>query len=61
MPPKNAFERPGWQTSEFWLSVVSIVCATALRVTHDIDADAWMVVVTGSTLGYAASRGIAKR
>lgn len=61
MPTKSMYERPGWQTSEFWLSALALVCATVLRLTQNIDADAWMVVVTGSTVGYGVSRGLAKR
>lgn len=54
-------DKPGWSTSEFWLAVLVVICATALRLTHDIDHDAWMVVVGTATGGYTLSRGIAKK
>lgn len=52
---------PGYKTSEFWLTVLLIVAATALRLTNGIDADAWMVVCAGGGVAYNFSRGIAKK
>lgn len=53
--------KPGWQTSEFWLSVLVIVAATVLRLTQNIDADAWMLATGSVGLGYPLSRGLAKK
>lgn len=60
MPVKPTV-KPGYETSEFWLSFALLVAATALRLTGNIDADAWMVVAGGVGLGYPIGRGIAKK
>ena len=52
---------PGWQTSEFFITCLVIVCATALRLTQNIDADAWMTAVGASGLAYPISRGLTKK
>lgn len=54
-------EEPGYKTSEFWLTLVAMVAATVLRVLNDIDADAWMIVVGGSGVGYNINRAIVKK
>lgn len=50
----------GLKTSEFWLTVLVITCATALRVTGDLDAESWKWAVTGATAFYTASRAYVK-
>lgn len=50
----------GMKTSEFWLTVLVIVAATALRLTDDIDAESWKWAVTGATGFYTASRAFVK-
>lgn len=50
----------GLKTSEFWLSIVTIIAATVVLVTGDIDADKWILVVTGAAGAYNLSRGLAK-
>lgn len=60
MPRATGAEKPGYLTSEFWLTVLVVVAATVLRLTDDIDADAWMVVAGGATGLYNVSRGLAK-
>lgn len=51
----------GIYTTEFWLTVLTVLCATALTVTGHLDADNWMLVATGATGAYAVSRGLAKK
>lgn len=51
---------PGYSTSEFVIAILVLVAATLLRLTHDIDAEAWKWAVSGATVGYSLSRGIAK-
>lgn len=50
----------GLYTSEFWLSVLTIIAATIVLITGDIDADKWIYVVTGAAGAYSISRGLAK-
>lgn len=50
----------GIKTSEFWLSMVAIIAASVVLVTGDIDADKWILIVTGATGAYNLSRGLAK-
>lgn len=52
---------PGWQTSEFFITCLIITAATILRLTQNIDPDAWMTVVGASGLAYPISRGLTKR
>lgn len=52
--------KPGVYTSEFLLSVVTIVAASVALFTGGIDADKWILVVTGATGAYNLSRGLAK-
>lgn len=50
----------GVKTSEFWLSVLTIIAATVVLTTGDIDADKWILIVTGAASAYNLSRGLAK-
>lgn len=52
--------KSGVYTSEFWVTVVALVCATVVLATGDIDADKWIIVFTGATGAYSLSRGVAK-
>lgn len=52
--------RQGLYTSEFWLSVLTIVAATVALITGSIDADKWILVTTGAAGAYNLSRGLAK-
>lgn len=61
MAPNARSDEPGIKTSEFWLTALVIVAATVLRVTGDIDADAWMVVVGGTGVGYSINRALVKK
>lgn len=55
--------RPGWQTTEFWISTLLIVGAFLLvaldKVTVDQVLQLWPMFATGGA--YAVSRGMAKR
>lgn len=63
MPSTNTARKavPGWQTTEFWLTVIATVLTFVLVVTGDVPAEAWPVVAGGGVAGYGISRGIAKR
>lgn len=52
--------KPGYLTTEFLLTVVTLLCATGALISGAIDADKWMIVFTGINGTYALSRGIAK-
>lgn len=55
MPTTN-----GLKTTEFWLSVLTIVAGTVALLTGNIDADKWIFVITGAAGAYNLSRGLAK-
>jgi hypothetical protein len=52
--------KPGWQTTEFWISLVTLVCATVLVAMGKIDSGVWAAAAGVSSAGYALSRGLAK-
>lgn len=52
--------KPGHLTTEFWLSVLTVLSAVALCVTDKIDGQAAMTAVGLATTGYSLSRGAAK-
>lgn len=54
-------QRGGVGTSEFWLAVLVVVAATVLRITHDVDPDAWKWAVSSASVGYAGSRALVKK
>lgn len=61
-PPK----KPGYRTTEFWLSVVVVVCSAfvgsgLLPVEHPAIKVAAMIAATLTTLGYNASRASVKK
>lgn len=53
--------KEGIYTTEFWLSVGSIVAATVLCAIGKIDATVWAATVVPSAAGYTISRGIIKK
>jgi hypothetical protein len=58
--------KPGWQTTEFWLTViagaVSMVFASGIVETGTmIDKALGIVAIVLASLGYSVSRGLAKR
>ena len=52
--------KTGLYTTEFWLSVLTLIAATVVLITNDIDAEQWVLVVTGAAGAYSVSRGLAK-
>jgi hypothetical protein len=52
--------KAGLFTTEFWLTVITLICATVVLATGDIDADKWLFVVGGASGVYNISRGVAK-
>lgn len=52
--------KPGYLTTEFLLTVVTLLCATGALIAGAIDADKWLLIFTGSNGAYALSRGVSK-
>lgn len=52
--------KPGYLTSEFWLTVLVDTCATVALITGDIDATVWLGALGIASTGYSISRGVAK-
>lgn len=52
--------KPGFKTTEFWLSLVALAGATVMLLSDQIDGTAWMVTLTGVTSAYSLARGTAK-
>lgn len=50
--------KPGYVTTEFWLSIVAVVL-TQLGALNVPDKYKWIVTI-GTVVGYAISRGLAK-
>lgn len=53
--------KEGIRTTEFWLSLGVIVCATILRALGEIDTAAWTTVAAGGSGVYAIARTVTKR
>lgn len=51
-------KRPGWQTTEFWLSVLGLVFGFVLVLAGNAETGKWLIGL--SVAGYGLSRGIAK-
>lgn len=59
-PPKCPEPRVGYQTTEFWVSVVAALGAIAAQVAGLVP-EPWGAVLAGvSSAAYAISRGLAK-
>jgi hypothetical protein len=56
---RQAGQKPGWQTTEFYLSVVTQLAGTALLSSGHAEIGALLMGV--SALAYALSRGLAKK
>lgn len=56
----HAQVKPGYLTTEFWLTVLTAVAASVLLGVGRIDATVWTAVIGGMSGGYSLSRGIAK-
>lgn len=52
--------KPGYLTTEFWLTLAVVIAATVLRAMDSIDQAAWMAAAGIATGGYSVSRGLAK-
>lgn len=53
--------KPGWMTTEFWLSVVGVVALVVLCLADKVDGTVAGPAIATATLGYAVSRGVAKK
>lgn len=58
---KAAPAKPGWQTTEFWVTVLTAVGATAAAATDNLPPRYATLATTISVVAYAISRGLAKR
>ena len=52
--------KPGYLTTEFWLSILIIVCGTVLVALSKIDASEWATIIAAVGIGYPTSRGLSK-
>jgi hypothetical protein len=58
--------KPGWRTTEFWLTLaattVGLLYASGL-IAPESGADRWLGLMTSAltSMGYAVSRGLAKK
>ena len=59
-PKPTTTAHPGYTTSEFWIAVLTIICATVLLLTNHITEATWSLAAGLSSAGYGVSRGIAK-
>lgn len=50
----------GVYTTEFWLTVLTLVAASVLLGLDKIDAGQWMIVGGGSSGAYSLARGLSK-
>jgi hypothetical protein len=50
----------GVYTTEFWLSVLIVLCATVLLALDKVGADQWMIVAGANGVGYSLARGLSK-
>lgn len=53
-------DKPGFQTSEFLLSAIVIICATILLGFDKISSTEWSTMVGGVTGAYAIARTVQK-
>lgn len=58
---KARSEEPGYKTSEFWLTLTIVICATVLRGMQLISDEMWGGVAGVGGLGYNINRAIVKR
>lgn len=60
MTLKSAPAKPGYQTTEFWVTVLTAVGATAASATNNLPPRYAAFASTISVVAYAISRGLAK-
>lgn len=54
-------EEPGYKSSEFWLTLTSMICATVMRGFQLISDEVWLGVVAGGAGIYNINRAFIKR
>jgi hypothetical protein len=52
--------KEGIRTSEFWLTVLTVVAATVLVLTDNLSEELWAAAVGIQGAGYSVSRGLTK-
>ena len=50
--------KPGYQTTEFWLSLIGVVAEVAHQIASDVPANGWTIALI--TAGYAIARAVTK-
>jgi len=60
VPVKSAPAKPGWQTTEFWVSVLTVIGGVAAAQQNAVPDRYAAYLAMASTIAYALSRGIAK-
>ena len=53
-------KRKGTKTTEFWITIVSVIGVTVLLLHGDITQEQWTTVMAVIVPGYSLSRGISK-
>jgi len=61
VPAKASPAKPGYLTTEFWVTVLTAVGATAAAATNNLPPRYATLATTISVVAYAISRGLAKR
>ena len=57
---KEAYVKSGWKTSEFWMTVLTVLTTLSETFKGNIDPK-WGAIISGVlTLGYAIVRGLTK-
>lgn len=51
--------KPGWKTTEFWITVVAITAAN-ITAALGLDSLSAAIIAASAAIGYPISRGIAK-
>jgi len=66
---KNAQTKPGYKTTEFWLSALATLLGLLMAsgIIQQVGQDSWIARIVGgliaalTSLGYSISRGIVKK
>jgi hypothetical protein len=51
--------KPGYLTTEFWLSAIGVIAEVAHQISTDVPTNGWTIALI--TAGYAIARAVTKR